>query len=89
MSGILPKEGKLLTLILCRDIKEKLKITAEEVKKSGLETKGDDVSLKKDIDIKLDFTADELSLLKTSASKMDSDGKVNNDTFELIEKLIC
>lgn len=88
LGGILPKEGTLLTQVLCRDIKEKLTLTPDEVKDSGLESKEDRTTWNKNIEVKIQFTTDELDLLKSSAAQIDKDNQVNDDNLDLIEKLL-
>lgn len=86
--SILPAEGNLHTKILCRDIREKLTLSADEVKDSGLETNENTIIWKNNIEVKIDFTKDEMKLLKESATKIHDEEKVNDDNLELIEKLL-
>lgn len=88
IASILPVEGSLLVKTLCRDIKERLKITADEIKESGLDSSDNGVTWKKNIKVEIDFTKDELALLNTSAQRISKEEKVSDDNLELIEKLI-
>lgn len=88
IGSILPKEGTLLTQVLCRDIREKLSLTPNEVKESGLEAKDGRTEWKNNIDVEIKFSNDELDLLKSSASQIDKDNEVNSENIDLIEKLI-
>jgi len=86
--GTLPKEGSLLTKTLCRDINEKVLITVKEIKASGLEIDEEGAATwKENIEVKIDFTNDELALLISSAKKINEKEKVNDTNYELIKKL--
>jgi hypothetical protein len=73
----LPKSGSLKVATICESIRNKVRISLEEVTEYGIKvSKGNKITFnqKKDKGVEVDFTPDEVSLLVDTYIRMDQEG---------------
>lgn len=90
IGNLYPKEGDILTQLLVKSIKEKVKLTKEEIKKIGLQKYPNGklrYESKKEKEIKINFTEDELKLLKEQVNRLDEQKKVTQELLNLCVKI--
>lgn len=88
LPGILPQKGNLHTITMGEDIKKKVTLSADEIKKSGLDTQEKSYIWTDNIEAEIKFTSDELKMLKDQANQLSTDGEITPQTLSLIEKLL-
>jgi hypothetical protein len=93
LPALLPKEGDMLTIVVARDIKEKVTPTQEELKKINFSTivVGGETRTAWNIDPKDDaftykFTQMEVVQIVSSLKELQQNKKVTEDTIGLCEK---
>ena len=88
--GLFPKNYNLVEGMIMKDIKTKIEISQEEFKEANIKTVGTqsiwDANKTKDKDII--FTEMEINFLKERVKELDKDKKIDNDTFELSQKIM-
>lgn len=88
--SILPKQGKLIEMMIADTITQMIKFTAEEI--SLLEFKdtesGTMWNAQKDIGVVFTFTAEQLKCLRDSVNRVDEAGQVNKDALKTCQKIL-
>jgi hypothetical protein len=89
LAGILPVEGNMVDQILVKSIREKIKITEEEVKDFNLQaTEKGGVTLKVEGTEKdFDFSFKEFELMKREIENLDKAEKINQENVDLCSKI--
>jgi len=81
---LLPKEGDIVTLSIARDILEKVKLSQDEIKRSGLEVnEASRLRWKKDFKKVIEFSKAELELLKKQINDLDTRKKITPELLDL------
>lgn len=85
LSGLLPLEGNIINLTLCRDIRTKIELGQAEIDKINLKTEGQglvwDVDKAKEKTI--EFTGAEIEFLKTRINELDKQKKIKSNMLSL------
>lgn len=86
---ILPESGSLSDMVDIMEIVKKVRITQEEkTKVEYRETSGAITwNISKDEGADIDFTFEELSILKKAVSKVDKEGRVNMSNLDICLKI--
>jgi len=90
IGNLYPKEGDILTQLLVKSIKEKVRITEEEIKEIQLRKfPNGNISYQTDRakELLVDFTEDELTVLKQQVEKLDKQKKVTQSLVDLCIKI--
>ncbi len=88
-SALMPKQGNIITQVMCRDIEGKVRFTQAEIKKSGMKPtdKGGIRWDTKAKDVGIVFTNAEITLLREQVDKLDQDNKITPDNLSLCLKI--
>jgi len=89
LAGLLPKEGNIITLILARDIKQKVEISQDEFKKYDFKTidNGSVRWQEPKKGFKITFTGAEMELLRTQVDSLDNTEKITDELLTLCLKI--
>ena len=88
ISGLLPKEGNMVTLIIAKDVKNKVELTQELIKEIGFKIVGKRYIW--DADKKLpdiEFTKAEIKVLQDSIKELEKQKKLLLDNVDLYVKI--
>lgn len=92
LPAILPSEGKMIEMIINRSIKNKLVFTEDEITDFEL-VDNDNGSIsfnpKKHRDVEIEFTSEQLNILKKAVNSIDEAGKVTDDLLPIFEKILA
>lgn len=85
MDGLFPKESNLSDQILARDIRAKVGVTQEEIKKYNIRTNADGSGTVWDseFDGNFKFTGAELNFLKKQVDRLDRESAIHQDLTTL------
>ena len=87
--NLLPSQGNITSMTIKYDLKEKIKITQEEI--VGMELQESDGLIKwndsKDLGKDIEFTELELKMIKDILKELDEKKQLNDDTFNLLKLL--
>lgn len=83
--GLLPKEMDIATLVIKKDVADKLNLSQEEVLSSGFKAENGSLVWKKDIEKDIEFTNAELSFVKKSIKDASEAKKILDDHYDLIK----
>ncbi len=94
-SSFFPKNYNLVEGVLIKDILKKVDITQEEIKEIGLQPITDPITKTSQVvwdadkakEKEIIFTEMEVNFLKDRVKELDKEKKLNNDTFELAQKI--
>ncbi|MHA2065667.1 MAG: hypothetical protein ACXABY_14925 [Candidatus Thorarchaeota archaeon] len=92
MSQILPQKGSILDLTIRKDLLDKVNFSAEEIKIANIREEDDGRVFWKDENTEglgkdIEITKAELELLVSQVEKLDKDGNVTADIFDLCVKI--
>ena len=84
---ILPESGSLSDMVDIMEIVKKVRITQEEKTKVEYRETSITWNISKDEGADIDFTFEELSILKKAVSKVDKEGRVNMSNLDICLKI--
>jgi len=92
IGSFLPKQSDIVTMIIAKDIIEKVETTQEENKLAGVKPNPQggvswDVEQAKAIDKEIDFTNPEIELLQTQIKLRDTKKEITQELLGLVIKL--
>lgn len=90
LPGILPTSGRKIEMILANDLLKRAEFTPQEVAEFGLKDLGNGRIVwdpRKEKDLELDLTKEQVELLKKASETLDNEGRVTRDTLPLLEKI--
>jgi hypothetical protein len=85
--GILPAEGNYLTFKILMDLKALLSFTEEEIKRYGITEADGLIHWQMSSDAELNIGEKAMDIIMQSLKKLDEQGKLNDRTFPLYERL--
>jgi len=86
--AILPQEGDHNTIIIKKDLIEKVKVNQEEITEFKIESEGEMIKWDSNVDTskEFEFTDLEKNLISTMLKQLDTEKKLNDDTIGLYIK---
>lgn len=84
----IPKNGNELTMMLAKDLIDKVKLNDKDIKDGNVKSNGNGITWNKDyIPEPIELTEPEISLLKQGREKLNKEEKINLDNLELSIKI--
>lgn len=90
LPGILPNSGRKIEMILVRDLLERVEFTPLEIAEFNLKDLGDGRIVwdpRRERELEIELTSQQIELLKKAANALDEAGKVTTDNLPLLEKI--
>jgi hypothetical protein len=87
LAVILPNEGNIKTLTVVRDLKKKLQLSQDDIKKYGINQDGTIININKKGECKfydIKFTEMETNEIKICLKKLDSENKLSIEMLNLV-----
>lgn len=83
--GLLPKEMDIATLVLKKDVTDKLNLSQEEVVSSGFRAENGSLVWENNIEKDIEFTNAELSFVKKAIKDASESKKIIDEHYDLIK----
>lgn len=89
MANILPEKENLLNMIIIEDIKEKIKLSQEEITKFEIKSDDGKLTWKNDSDSskEIEFTEAEISIISNQIDNLDKNKEITTDMVSVIRKI--
>ena len=71
LNAVLPKEGSVLEMITSESVSDKVKLSTDDIEKSGLTNVGQGVNVKDNYSIEVELNGPEVTILKDTLKKLD------------------
>ena len=81
---LLPKEGDIVTLTIAKDVQDKIRISQDEMKRSGMKANpAGGLQWDKDFKKVIEFTNAELELLRKQIGELDTKKKITPEILDV------
>lgn len=89
--NILPREGDYTTLIIKKDLLDKIKINQDDISEFEIRITGEEIQWNTDKEKEIDVELSELEikLITDSLKELDKQKKLNDETALIYKKIVC